>query len=365
LPELQRHLAAAWTAFEQARRGESFDLVETTDWGLLFVPWIVERDTPPAVVQLHGSIGQIDFHDPRRGEELSGLVARMIESQLLPIADELQSYSQNNASEWQRRTLREVKYIPPQWQVSPMQMGSGTSSGNALVVGRIQYWKGATVLCEALRLLGDSAPTIDWIGRDTTFGEANVSMSDHLANTYPDVWNKKIHPLGPKPPDEVAAYQSRAAFVLVPSTWDVLNFTSIEAMGSGRVVLCSEGAGAAGLISDAEDGFVFAKEDPAALADAMRRFQDLPDEERNRLGKRARLKVEAILAPVQVTEARATSYELLVQRGRPSVIQDEWLNEAVRPHEPLAEELAFLDRLPLRELSHYVGKRTLRKVTRG
>jgi len=54
LPELQRHLAAAWTAWEQANKGEGFDLVETTDWGMLFVPWIVEADNPPNVVQLHG-----------------------------------------------------------------------------------------------------------------------------------------------------------------------------------------------------------------------------------------------------------------------------------------------------------------------
>src|SRR5471032_6246 len=41
IPTLQRHLAAAWTAWEQSGGGKDYDLVETTDWGLLFVPWIL------------------------------------------------------------------------------------------------------------------------------------------------------------------------------------------------------------------------------------------------------------------------------------------------------------------------------------
>jgi len=75
MPELQRHLAAAWAAWERANGGAGFDVTETTDWGLLFIPWIVEESRPPVLVQLHGSIGQIDFHDPnpamRRRERTS------------------------------------------------------------------------------------------------------------------------------------------------------------------------------------------------------------------------------------------------------------------------------------------------------
>jgi len=43
MPELQRHLAAAWAAWERANGGAGFDVTETTDWGLLFIPWIVEE----------------------------------------------------------------------------------------------------------------------------------------------------------------------------------------------------------------------------------------------------------------------------------------------------------------------------------
>jgi glycosyltransferase involved in cell wall biosynthesis len=365
LPELQRHLSAAWTAFDQAGRGEGFDLVETTDWGFLFVPWIIERDSPPTVVQLHGSVGQIDFHDPRRGEELSGFVARMMETQLLACADELHSYSQTNAAEWQSRTNREVLHIAPPWSPSSRSINPEKLSSHALVVGRIQYWKGVTVLCEALRLLGDRAPHVDWIGRDTTVGDASLSMSAHLARAYPDVWQTRIHPIGPMSPNEVAEFQAGAEFVLVPSTWDVLNFTCVEAMGHERVVLCSAAAGASGLITDGEDGLVFPAGDPSALADAIARFQEMSSAARIEMGKRAKLKTDSALAPAQVAKAHAERYVSVAQQGSSSSsVPNDWLNEACKPHQPLTESLAFLDRLPLRDLSRYVSRRTLRKVTR-
>jgi glycosyltransferase involved in cell wall biosynthesis len=361
LPELQRHLAAAWTAWEQAGKGKGFDLVETTDWGLLFAPWIVEADSPPTVVQLHGSIGQIDYYDPRRGEELHGCVTRLIETSLLACADELQTYSKNNAAAWQALTGRDVTYIPPAWQPALPASQQGDGSPHGLVVGRIQFWKGPTVLCEALRLLGDEAPIIDWVGRDTTYLEAGVSMSSYLAQNYPDVWGEKIIPLGPRSPEETLRLQSSAAFIVVPSTWDVFNYTCVEAMGRARVVLCSEGAGAAGLITDGDDGLTFATNDPVALAESLTRFVQMGAASHRQMGERARKTIETTLSPSRIADQRIAAYEELLRRGKHTVRPNAWLSDVVSPHDPLGETLAFLDRLPLREISGYAVGRTLKK----
>ena len=72
LPGLRRHLAAAWAMWEQADYGNNADIVEATDWGLLFVPPAVDA-ARPLVVQCHGSIGQIADHDPVAGEEAENL----------------------------------------------------------------------------------------------------------------------------------------------------------------------------------------------------------------------------------------------------------------------------------------------------
>jgi glycosyltransferase involved in cell wall biosynthesis len=359
-PDLQRHLAAAWAAWQQAGRGQGYDLVETTDWGLLFVPWVTDADSPPTVVELHGSIGQIDYNDPRCGEELQGCITRLLETQLLSCADELQSYSRNNATVWRELTGRDVTYIPPAWQVAAI--ADETQSARGLVVGRIQYWKGPIVLCEALQLLGDAAPVIEWVGRDTSYQTAGISMSAYLAQHYPDVWGKKIIPIGPRPPAETARLQASAAFIVVPSTWDVFNYTCVEGMGQGRPVLCSEGAGAVGLITDGEDGLTFAANEPVSLANSLRRFLQMDEASRKRMGEQAKQMIAATLSPARVAEQRLAAYEALLSRGKFLIRPNAWLADAVRPHQPLNDALAFLDRLPLREISSYALSRGFKKI---
>ncbi len=81
-PQLQRHFAAAYAMHEQARAGEGFDAVEVVDWGMLFMPWVLEASAP-TLVQLHGSCGQIGMHDPRAGAESEDLLAILIEATVL------------------------------------------------------------------------------------------------------------------------------------------------------------------------------------------------------------------------------------------------------------------------------------------
>lgn len=361
IPELQRHLAAAWTAWEQANAGKGYDLVHTTDWGLLFVPWIVEADSPPTVVQLHGSIGQIDFYDPRRGDELQGCFTRLIEAQLLSVADDLHTYRKKNAGEWRALTGRDVTYMPPGWLPLSYPEEESQESSHGLVVGRIQYWKGPTVLCEALGLLGDAAPIIDWVGRDTTYQESETSMSAYLARDYPNVWGTKIRPIGPRSPEETSRLQSKAAFVVVPSIWDVFNWTCVEGMGYGRVVLCSEGAGASGLIANGDNGFTFSGGDPVALAETIRCLTGMDRESREQMGELARQTILSTLHPNRRAKKQIEAYARLLQRGKHCARPNSWLENAVRPNQPLNQPLAFLDSLPLREISRYTIGRSLKK----
>ena len=372
VPELKRHLSAAWTAWEQVNQGQGYDLVEATDWGLLFVPWIVADNSIPSVVQLHASVGQIDWHDPEKGGELLAHLVRLLEVGLLAHADELQSYAQPNAREWNSLTQRPVTYIPPAWSSASDLNDSGINNINeseakplkGLVVGRIQYWKGPTFVCEALRLMGDAASTIDWVGRDVAYGKLGIPMSTYLSQTYPDIWGIKLHPVGLKSPQETAELQSKADFILVPSTWDVCNYTAIEGMGHGRVVLCSTGAGASGLINNGENGFTFSANDPVALAKSLNKLQSMDVKARQQMGALARETVKTLLHPQQVAVQRIKAYEQLINRGKYPVRPNPWLIDAVSPHSPLEQPLAFLENLTLQELSQYTLQRGLRKLMR-
>lgn len=363
-PELQRHLAAAWAAWEYVERGKGYDIVETTDWGLLFVPWIVEPESPATVIQLHGSIGQIELYDPQQGNELQGNLTRLLEVGLLSCADELQTNSQLNAQDWSLLTGREVTYIPPAWLSNSNLEMLNEESTHGLVVGRIQYWKGPIVLCEALRLLGNAAPIIDWIGRDMPYKESSTSMSSYLAQTYPDIWGVKIRPLGLQPPEVTARLQAAAKFIVVPSIWDVCNYTVIEGMGYAKVVVCSQGAGAASLIVNQKNGLTFPTNDPVALAKCLETVQSMDADARKRIGMLAQQTIQTNLEPSYVVKQRIQAYEQLLNWGKFPQRANPWLVNTVRPRSPLNQPLAFLDRLPLREISQYTLHRGLTKLTR-
>jgi len=361
IPEFQRHLAASWAAWEQVNGGDGYDLVEVSDWGMLFVPWIVSTNSPPTIVQLHASIGQIDFYDPQLDSQLQGNLIRLLESNLLSNADELQTYSQSNAQAWKNITNRNVNYIPPALPIMPI-IKPPVQSTNGLVVGRVQYWKGVTILCEALRLLGNKAATIDWIGRDTAYRDSKSSMSAYLIENYSDIWQKKVNPLGTFSPEETRQLQASAKFIIVPSIWDVFNYTCVEGMAQGQVVLCSEGAGASGLIINAVNGLTFKANDAQSLANALETVMSWSPAKLEEVGNAAKETILKTLDPQLIAQKRIDAYENLLKRGKSEARPNQWLIDAVSPQKKLDNPLAFLDRLPLRELISYTINRSIRKT---
>lgn len=380
MPYLQRYLATAWAAWEKVQ-GEkrSIDLIETTDWGLLFAPWAVDAARPPTLVQCHASIGQIDSYDPQAGMELQGHLIRFIENYGLEALDAVQTYSALNQRCWAQMLRYPPQHIPPALTApasasAPIADASlrdrGLKSqgpegqaleGRGLVVGRIQQWKGPLVLCEALHQLGDQAPRIDWVGRDTCYRNSQQSMGDYLRQQYPNVWGQQIRALGAVPPETVAQLQRSADFVVVPSTWDVFNLSAVEAMAQEKVVICSQGAGAAELIDHGRNGLSFPRGDSSALADCLQHCQQMSPAERQAMGQAAGETIRDQLAPAKIAQRRITSYDELITRGTSTAAAHPWLAHAVHPTPPLTQPHAFLDYLPLRSLLTYCGQRLLQK----
>jgi glycosyltransferase involved in cell wall biosynthesis len=367
VPPLRRSLAAAWALFQQGGGGEDYDVVETTDFGLLFLPWVTSENSPPVLVQLHASNGQVDAHEPKKGEALQGHLTRLLEVQGLSCADGLQTYSQANARSWNKRLGREVRYCPPPLRSTPqsnIQAGPVNTEATGFVAGRIQYWKGPTVLCEAQAQFGEKAPRIDWAGRDTGYRAAGQSMSNYLADAYPTVWEQSIHPIGQIRPEEVKKRQQAARFVVVPSIWDVFNYTVVEAMREGTVTICSEGAGASDLIEDGQNGFTVPAEDDEALAGAIRKTLTLSPEGRKEIGDAGRETVRQTLAPGLIARRRIETYAD-VQECEGLNRDGTWLSEAIRPNgrfEVPSGRLSFLDQLPLRDIGRYLAQRVWEKV---
>jgi len=168
------------------------------------------------------------------------------------------------------------------------------------------------------------------------------------------------------PPEQIAQRLARAAFAVVPSLWDTLNFTCVESMGAGTPTICSDGAGASELIEDGVNGFVFEAGNPESLASAILQFQAMDESARRTMGEAGRETVRRELDPPSIAAQRLVAYEQAIACHEANPLpEDHWLRLACSPSsERLPAPMAFLDHLPLSDILRYSLRRTVGKIFR-
>ena len=362
-PDIVRSLAVAHRAWKAALLLEP-DCVEMCDWPLSFVPAVLDQSVP-YIIQCHGSMGQIAEHDPQPGQGLAPSILHLIEPQLISAAHCVQTYSESNAGFWANMARRPVPVIRPAFALPTLPRGSQEIADSAAVLGRLQRWKGPDILCDALRLLGSRAPDVDWYGGVKPWGGIGLTADRFLAEGYPDIWAHKFHHHAAVPRHAVVGIQARALFNIVPSTWDVFNFTAVEAMAAGRPTIVSTGAGASELIADGVNGFTFANQDPADLAAAIDRVLSLSDQQRRDIGMAGRETVRTELDPARIAEQRLVAYEEAIHsfKGSPPRKPGHWItNLLASPPPHLIDPSELLAAFPMRILGKHLGNRLARKI---
>jgi glycosyltransferase involved in cell wall biosynthesis len=108
----------------------------------------------------------------------------------------------------------------------------------------------------------------------------------------------RVRFLGPLPRGRVLELFRAADAAILSSSWENFPHAVVEALAVGTPVIATAIGGVAEVVRDGENGLLVPPRDPAALADAVRRY--FADERlRGRLGAAAALSVEAY-APEQV-----------------------------------------------------------------
>ena len=293
MPELQNHVASAWAIYELAHQlNQDFDAVITTDWGFGFVPWIIKNEKP-VIVHLHGSAGQIDHYEPRPGWKLWSDLYLQIESTLFSYADALVTHSRQNINFWDQRLFKKknIALIPPAIaKTNGIVVGEGKGINGksvGLVGGRIQYWKGAIQLCEAVNLLSEEKKNklkIYWVGRDTYYAAANTSMDEFLHKNYRGIWGNIIQPLGEKRQEEIRRLYALSDWTVVPSTWDMFNLAAVEHLMNKKPLICSTGAGASDFLNS--DDIILFNNTPEDLAASIERILGLSEDELKKMGEK-------------------------------------------------------------------------------
>jgi len=361
---LAHYLPVGMAAHEQVMRGEGVDLVEVVDWPLYFLPWICLGAAVPVCVSLHSSLGQIRRFAPGVGDSMETQFIRLLECTAFAAAPNVHTNSNLNARYWEAMTGRKVDillpYIPAAGQlrekssnekigkIDPVNQSQADASGQrepaelatcgvlenrsapkisyGAVFARLQNWKGTEVLAEALRLAPEVG--VKWFGRDLPNVGRDGLYSDLLRQKYPDVVGRRFLHHGAIGEKMVPQAMRDAAFVCIPSVWDVFNLTVIEAMSLGCVVVCSNQAGAEMFIEDGVNGFLFDPANPAALAEKMKTAVELMPHARNALRAAARKTVSDRLDPETVLTRRIGYYSQVIARG-PVNSRHDFLKEAL------------------------------------
>lgn len=142
-----------------------------------------------------------------------------------------------------------------------------------LFVGGIIPRKGLQQLLSACQLLaqqGHQNYTLLVVGDGPQRPELEAFCQEHGLSD-------RVHWTGRVNYDQIGAYFRQADVFVLPTLEDTWGMVVLEAMVSGKPVLCSKWAGASELVVPGENGYVFDARDPAALAALMQQLIQAPD----------------------------------------------------------------------------------------
>lgn len=169
------------------------------------------------------------------------------------------------------------------------RFGLDEGAVTVLFTGRLERRKGADVLPQVCEDLLRRRPEVHIVlaGADDG-GLVAESITPRLARLGLE---DRLHPLGRVGMGEVRALLKQADVFLLPSVWENMPYSCIEAMAASRAIVASNVGGIPELIADGTSGLLVPTGDPVAVVDALVRLVE-DRELRDRLGAAARRRVE-------------------------------------------------------------------------
>ncbi len=362
---LGQFLRTSFAAFETVDPAD-YDVIEAADWGLGFVPFVLNAQTP-VVVRAHASAGQVEAHEDLGSvTELSRQLITL-ESLGMRAASAVTSYSQANCRYWENLLCREVPLIPPALVRASAEnplVAADTSYG--LVAGRVQRWKGAEVLCEAFAGDTPTEARIEWYGSSVGYdlqGRAQ-NYCDYLAAKFPQVVGKNVLFKGPTTQDHLDELRQTAGFCLVPSTWDVFNFTAAEALAAGRPLIVSEQTGISGYLDNGQHALIYDGASPSELSATLKKFLGMSADQVASIARAGQERARSLFSPESVGKATLALYEDVKRTHKPLGTEHDFARSLIREwlqFDPRAQDRA-LSKTPIKGISRHLAKRIIGRV---
>lgn len=160
-----------------------------------------------------------------------------------------------------------------------------------LFVGTLGRMKGIDILARSLETVFEQNTNVHAIlaGADNGCdGETGWVHVQRRLQRYTD----RIRYAGKVPHERLYPLMAAAAAVALPSRVDNLPNACMEAMALGGIVIGTDGASFEQLIDDGRTGYLVPRDDPEALAQALRTALQLSSAERRHIGKAAQARID-------------------------------------------------------------------------
>jgi glycosyltransferase involved in cell wall biosynthesis len=142
-----------------------------------------------------------------------------------------------------------------------------------LYVGQLIARKGCNILLEACTLLRQRHQNLFTL---LIVGDGEQRPTLHAYATEHNL-HAHVHWLGQVEYQCLGAYFELADVFVFPTHEDIWGMVLTEAMAFGKPVICSQAAGAAEMVCDRSNGFLYDPTQPSQLADLMQRFLEEPE----------------------------------------------------------------------------------------
>jgi glycosyltransferase involved in cell wall biosynthesis len=283
---------------------EEIDVIEAQEWEAPLYYLQLRRafglgphKQPPCLIHLHSPTRLIFQHNQWDTSLTDFLPLSRREEYSIQAADGLICPSRYLANEAER--LFSLK--PGAVQVIPYPLGDTPAiertpetweRNSVCYVGRIELRKGVVEWVDAAVQVAESRSDVrfDFVGSDTSLtGGAGASVREYLDQRIPRHLRPRFRFHGSQSREDLLRTLATVSLAVVPSQWDNLPFTCIEAMSTGLPVLASPNGGMAELIADGESGWIASDATPAGLARSLRLALDTSGIRRAAMGAQASL----------------------------------------------------------------------------
>ncbi len=251
------------------QKNNNIDIIETPDWGANTIYFERYRHIP-LVVRLHTPLKiWLDYNNNDFGSSKD--IMLKWEHSMLRRADSITSCSQllKDMVVKQYNLNRHITVIPNPYNNEDFRVVSKEDNNNLIYVGSLEERKGVILLAEALNKVLDSIDDnyVYIIGKDTMRNNKNISTKEYMLKIIDKKYHHRIKFIGQISNNKINEYLNKAYLAIFPSVFDNYPYTILEAMASGKYIVCSDNIGSVDLIK--KYNYVFKTGNSDDLADKI------------------------------------------------------------------------------------------------